>query len=139
MLEIANNEDAASEEAVSRTSYASPLQCAQVWYSEYSKKGAAADNIDGLTTKDVDEFKTLLSQGPIPGLSAIESDMLLFSAIGAIADFSECGDDVDCSFDDIAGPLALAVPCASGNPALQVTARAKTPPWSQSSCFVYVV
>ena len=76
---------------------------------------------------DLEEFKSLLTQGLIPGMSATESDMLLVSTVGAIADFSESGDAVDCQFDDIARPLAFAVSTANKSP-VQVMASATASP-----------
>jgi hypothetical protein len=101
--------DDSSSEGASSARYATPLECAQAWHEEYSKQQASPSITTEWNIEDLEEFKTLLSQGVIPGKSTGESDCFLVSAVGAIADFSEGGDAVDCSFDDIAAPLALAV------------------------------
>lgn len=101
--------DGPSSEGATSVHYATPLECAHAWYEEYTKHQASPSITTEWKIKDLEEFKTLLSQGVIQGKSTWESDSLLVSAVGAIADFSEGGDAVDCTFDNIAGPLALAV------------------------------
>jgi hypothetical protein len=101
--------DGPSSEGATSVHYATPLECAHAWYEEYSKHQASPSITTEWKIEDLEEFKTLLSQGVIQGKSTWESDSLLVSAVGAIADFSEGGDAVDCTFDNIAGPLALAV------------------------------
>jgi hypothetical protein len=116
------------EDHVARISYATPSECAQVWYNEFSQKQPPSVTSDEWAMKDVDEFKSLLSEGLISDMPAVESDMLLVSAVGAIADFSESGDAVDCAFTDIAGPLALAVSSSHGNSSESMSTHAVAGP-----------
>jgi hypothetical protein len=113
--EKASDNDSSAEDATSAR-YATPLECAQAWYEQYSKQQTSSSNNIDWKIKNLEDFKMLLSQGVIPGKSTGESDCLLVSAVGAIADFSEGGDAVDCTFDDIAVPLALAVSSSSRDP-----------------------
>jgi hypothetical protein len=63
---------------------------------------------------DVEAFEQLALQGVISGRSVVDSDRILTSAIGAIGDFSECGDALDVSFREVASSMSFALASVSG-------------------------
>lgn len=120
--------DGASEGQLDRR-FQIPHESAMAWYEEYqnelskqvqqkniatSSDGCSGHNRSDWVVKDVDEFEKLLLQGTIAGLSTVDSDELVASAVNAIADFSAGGDAVDCSFADVVGALSFAVASQRG-------------------------
>lgn len=91
-----------------------PQECAAAWYGTWQEKGPGevAENSSGQNTlrvENVEQFVHLISQGVIPGLSAVESDSVLTSAINLISNYSESGDAVESPFHQVASALSFAL------------------------------
>ncbi|CAB9500257.1 Probable E3 ubiquitin-protein ligase hulA [Seminavis robusta] len=96
--------------------YATALECALAWKAEYDKtfKEPRYKSDGALTVKDLNVFKSRLEAGVFEGLSIVESDSLLASAVGAISNFSDSGDAVDCSYDEILCAVKFALDVKKG-------------------------
>jgi len=103
-------------------SFPTPHDCALAWHEEYERKQKQIISDDTVHNKmkvsDFKEFTNLLMQGIIPGLSVVQSDSLLAATVGSISSFSESGDAVDCTFNDIVGALSFAI-SSSNNESVQ--------------------
>ena len=64
---------------------------------------------------DVNAFKEQLEKGLFQGFSVAESDSILAGMIGSISNFSESGDAVDCSFQDISSAVEFALDIKKGS------------------------
>ena len=115
---------------------------ARTWYETY-KVVASAKNLKGLlhpgslygsmyTIKDYGEFKMILSEQP-NDMSLLTLDKMVASLIQVIADFSESGDAVECSFEETVAVVSYAIASventhvgfeSSGNPCANEAAAA---------------
>ena len=98
-------------------SYPTALSCALAWRQEFEKatgNGAGKENYADAAMADISTFKTHLEKGLFEGMSVTDSDALLAAAIGAVSNFSDSGDSVDCSFEEIFSALEFAVNAKKG-------------------------
>jgi len=120
--ESMSNDETRSTE-VSRPSFASADDAAHHWFLVFSKAQqeqskqkqqlVSAADYDGEDSEwsisGPAEFEELLASARIEGMGIVDSDSLLASAVGAIADFSPDGDAIECPFADIASAVSFAV------------------------------
>lgn len=102
-------------------SFSTPHQCAVEWLEKYNREllKQGLNNSQGnfakdTTIEDSKTFESLVASGVITGLSIAESDSLLTSMVGAISAYSEQGDEVDASFNEIASAISFALASQSG-------------------------
>jgi SPRY domain len=97
-------------------SYSTALECALAWKKEFDKSVSESSykSESVLKVNDLETFKVLLEKGVFSGLSIVESDSLLASAVGAISNFSDGGDAVDCSFEEILSAVKFAFDVKKG-------------------------
>ena len=95
--------DALEIETESR--FPTPMCAAQAWYETFKRATLSDSGIPNdqseykqqFSIKDLDEFKGLISDLP-KDTSSAQLDQVISSLVGIIADFSESGDAVECSF-----------------------------------------
>jgi SPRY domain len=97
-------------------SFPTALDCALAWKEAFDKRTAKLDaGIDeNMTIGDIDTFKSRLENGLFEGLSVVESDSLLAAAVSSVSNFSDSGDAVDCSFQEILGAFEFALSVKRG-------------------------
>lgn len=107
-----------SKEAELEPYFKTPEEAAIAWYKNI--KAISPLEIDGeeksmelFSISDMNEFKKLASEGVIPGISSQQSDSVVATLVSAIADFSEEGDAVDCSFKSVASAVNYALASSS--------------------------
>eukprot|EP00540_Astrosyne_radiata_P000374 CAMPEP_0116830474 /NCGR_PEP_ID=MMETSP0418-20121206/4782_1 /TAXON_ID=1158023 /ORGANISM="Astrosyne radiata, Strain 13vi08-1A" /LENGTH=941 /DNA_ID=CAMNT_0004459579 /DNA_START=23 /DNA_END=2849 /DNA_ORIENTATION=- len=95
--------------------FETPEESATAWYRMFKK--VSTEHIDPqLRQWDInsfDEFNRLASRAKIDN-SLVSSDSKIAALITAVADFTEGGDAVDCSFGEAASAVAYAVATAKG-------------------------
>jgi len=101
-------------------SFATPIECATVWYNEWrrvaqDKASEASVAKQEFEIENTEQFSRLVSQAVIPGLSVVQSDSLLVAAVNAISNFSERGDAVECPFGEVVSALSFALSMKKGD------------------------
>jgi hypothetical protein len=91
-------------------SYLTPSECATEWYDTWINEGGSHGSHAQFLIKDIHDFKAELACGIFPGMTTLDSDSLIVSAINAVSNASERGDSLDLSFHDLASALAFALP-----------------------------
>ena len=122
--------------------FPTPIHSARTWYETY-KVAASSNNLKGVlygesvyeemfTIKDCNEFKEVISEQP-QNMSMFTLDKMVASLVGVIADFSESGDAVECSFEETVTVVSYAIASAentqvgfesTGNPCANEAAAA---------------
>ena len=102
------------------------LECALAWKVEFNKispsREDASEN-DPLFIPDIDTFRGEIEKGTLNGMSAVESDSLFAAMMGTVSNFSDSGDAVDCSFEDISNAVEFAFRVKKGVPGSAGTAN----------------
>jgi HECT-domain (ubiquitin-transferase)/SPRY domain/UBA/TS-N domain len=91
------------------TSFPTPLDCARKWIEEWRAAGNSENHDEAVMIDNFEEFEKLLGEASVPGLSKVEFDNLLSSAVSVISNFSQSGDALGCNFQDIASALSFAL------------------------------
>jgi HECT-domain (ubiquitin-transferase)/SPRY domain len=112
IVEPVNNAGEESDNA-STPSFHTPQACGAAWYNLWREDPNGVTEVDsGLETlriENVEKFSHLISQAVIPGLSAVESDSVLASAIDLISNYSDRGDAVESPFQQVASAISFAL------------------------------
>ncbi len=92
------------EEVSDVFSYSDPHDCANVWFEKYTKLGVTKisceiDNKERWKVKSLAEFQSLLNDGIITGLTPHESDSLLSKLVTSIADQTDTGSALNCTYE----------------------------------------
>jgi hypothetical protein len=113
-------------------SYPTPFDCARKWHQDWravSGRNEKAD-IAHLSVHNLESFEALVSQGFIPGLSTLQSDALLASALNTVSNFNSSGDAIECSFREVAAALSFA--CATSDEGKTLQIAGSTPDTNQA-------
>ena len=97
---------------LSPKSFPTALSCALAWKVEFDKLAGGEignESYGGIAMVDLATFIGHLDKGLFSGVSVTDSDSMLVSAIDAISNFSDSGDSIDCSFDEIFSALEFVV------------------------------
>ena len=101
------------DEGVNQQCYVTPWECAVVWHDEWQKavsnaSSATTNNCEAVVIHDFEQFCGLLEHALFPGISVVESDSLIVSAVNAISNFCFQGDAVECRWDQVVAALDFA-------------------------------
>jgi HECT-domain (ubiquitin-transferase)/SPRY domain len=89
-------------------SFVTPMECALAWYKSWKDTTEPEENslVQSLLVNSVEQFADLLSQGIIPGRSAVESDSILTAVVNAIGNYSSNGDAVELKFQEVVAAVS---------------------------------
>lgn len=108
--------EADSEDTDEAPSFSTPLECAAAWYTIWKDiPGGDADvdrHLAALHVENVEQYSILISQAVIEGLTAVESDSILASAVNVISNYSDGGNALESSFKDVVAALSFALSTA---------------------------
>jgi HECT-domain (ubiquitin-transferase)/SPRY domain len=108
------HDDVIEKEQKSR--FPTPMHAARAWYETYKKSSSNVTGLrrdlplhgDEFSIKDLSEFEELVSCLS-PGTTSAQLDKVVASLVGVIADFSESGDAVECSFTETTTVVSYAI------------------------------
>lgn len=85
---------------------------ANIWYDEWKHiplNKNSSKKVKSFAVETYDQFEKLFSEAIICGFSPLESDSLLISLVGSIADHTPSGDALNCSIHDLLPSLMFAI------------------------------
>jgi len=100
-------------------SFRYPEECAEKWHEDWVKAtkedSEIGDDLKGLNIQSYEVFEKLIGQAKIPGLSSVDSDSLLTSALNAVSNFSGGDNTVEVPFRDVAAALSFVLAKSSND------------------------
>ena len=85
---------------------------ANIWYDEWKHiplNKNSSKKVKSFAVETYDQFEKLFSEAIICGFSPLESDSLLISLVGSIADHTPSGDALNCSIHELLPSLMFAI------------------------------
>jgi len=99
--------------------YATPLQCASEWHKEWASATKSHESEpDCVGIHNLEDYTKLYFEVAKDGRAA-ELDSMLAKTLCAISNFSESGDALECSFDEVVESLAYALSVAGRDEGFQ--------------------